>query len=1476
LLLILLLSILLLRLSFVQTYLGEVATSKLNKTYNTNILVKKVELSFTGDVKLKDIEINDHQNDSLIYVKGLTTSIFSYRNILENRLELGEVTLEGVTVNMITHEGEEQDNLTIFVSKFDSPKDSTSTSPPFLLTSSKLNLKNVAFSLYDKNKKTDPIVFYRNMTGSVENFKVDGPNVDANIRQLSFNEDHGIWVKDLTTNFKYTKEQMTFEKTTFETESSLIKSDIVFKYHRDDLADFNNKVLIDADFAQSSVSLGDLSKFYAEFGKNDIINFTTKATGTLNDFKLDNLRMYSNRNSVINGDFHFKNIVNSENGFSLNAQIDNLSSTYQNLKLLLPNILGKTLPSSFDKFGRFSIIGHSYITNSIVDAQLELKSAIGKTITDLRLTNIDNIDNANYEGKVEFIDLEFGKMVGDTLIGKLSLVADVKGKGFTLETINTNIKGTVSKHQYKGYTYSNIDVNGVFQNQRFNGELSANDENLKMKFVGLADLSSAIYKFDFKADVAYSEFNKLNLFKRDEVAILKGNMDINLTGNSIDNLSGSIRFANASYTNQNDSYFFKDFNISSQFLDTVRVITVNSTDIVNGTFRGRYRFDELGVLAKNSLGSIYTDYQPEKVTPGQFLDFNFKIYDKIIGVFFPEVSLGSNTSIKGEIDADDERFELTVRSPKVEAYKNIIENIRLQIDNKNPLYNTLLSIDKVNTENYNIADLNLVNVTLNDTLFFRTDFVGGKSLDEKFDLSFYHTLNENNQSVVGLKKSDIRFKENDWQINPTNNKQNKVVFDDKLETFAFDKINIISNEQEIDFAGVITSSNDKDVTLNLKNVKLEGITPSVDSLSLKGLVNGSINYKQIKGTPFPIANLNVNDLYINNRSQGDLLITALGDNSLRKYIVDATLQNKNFKSLKAKGEIDFETPRPTIIANFTLDEFDLVAFNPLGKGVIDNIRGKVSGRGIVTGLLANPDIDGDLFLENAGLAIPYLNVDYDFIGKSEVNLTKQSFIFSPTTLLDVVHDTEATLSGRITHNEFEKWFLDLKLSTDNLLVLNTQEEEDVQYYGTVFIQGDAGIKGYTDELVIDVTATTKQGTEFIIPLSDVSTVGSSQLINFVTKTSKGIDENVVEEIIFDKVKGLTLNFDLTVTKDARAEIVVDKNTGSILSGRGDGFMSIAINTTGKFEIYGAYVVDSGIYQFRNIVNKDFHVQPGGTVVWNGNPFDAYLSNITAIYPTKANPATLLDNVSSREIDVNLVANITGQLLNSDIDFDLEIPNSNSLVNSELAFKLNDEDKKMTQFFSLLTTGSFINLDEGNLNFDGNAALTGTISEKISSVLSNILQSRGDKFQVGVTYAIGEKGNNFNSNLNTDDQLGFTVSSKIGKKIIFNGKVGVPVGGNTQSSIIGEVELELPLNESETFRAKMYNRQNEVQFTVADEEGYTQGIGLSYRVDFDTSKELKEKLFGKKEPAKKATNDSLKIKKKLLNFTTVKKDTVKKQ
>ncbi len=67
-----------------------------------------------------------------------------------------------------------------------------------------------------------------------------------------------------------------------------------------------------------------------------------------------------------------------------------------------------------------------------------------------------------------------------------------------------------------------------------------------------------------------------------------------------------------------------------------------------------------------------------------------------------------------------------------------------------------------------------------------------------------------------------------------------------------------------------------------------------------------------------------------------------------------------------------------------------------------------------------------------------------------------------------------------------------------------------------------------------------------------------------------------------------------------------------------------------------------------------------------------------------------------------------------------------------------------------------------------------------------------------------------------------------------------MGNSSQTNIIGEVNVEFLLNEEGTLRSSIFNRQNEIQYSE-EEEGYTQGIGLSYQIDFDNSKELLQKL-----------------------------------
>ncbi|MEX1383073.1 translocation/assembly module TamB, partial [Lutibacter sp.] len=1031
----------------VQTSLGKTATNYLRKAFNVDINIEKVNLAFLGDVQLDEIFIRDHHSDTLVYAKNLTTSIFSYRNILNNKLEFGQISLEDFILNIKTYKNEEDDALTVFVDKFDDGTESDQPSD-FLLTATKLKLKKGYVSISDENIENDNPLFFKNITGETENFKVAGPNVSTEIKNLSFIENHNLKVESLATDFTYTKSFMRFKNTELKTASSLILADIEFTYNREDFSDFNNLVAINANVKQAAISLLDLKSFYSEFGTDDVLHFSTNISGKLNDFVASDLQLKTDKNALIYGDLNFKNIFNQENGFSMNGDFTNLTSDYNHLKIMLPKVLGNTLPSTFKKLGRFTLSGNTYITSKLIDAQLTLKTDLGTTISDLVLTNIDNIDNASYKGYVKVEDFKLGQIMGDSLVGLLSMEANIDGSGFTLKNLNTSVKGKVSKHQYKNYTYNNISLNGIFKNMHFDGEMEVNDDNIKLNFNGLADLSRDIYTFDFKTTVDYCDLNTLNLFKRDSISKIKGDIDIQVKGNSFDDLVGTVDFKNSLYLNQKGNYFFKDFNITSSFSDSIRTITINSSEILTGKVEGRFKFNELGKLAQNSIGSIYSNYKPFKVTPNQNLNFRFNIYNKIVEVFYPEVILAPTTTIRGNINSNDNLFKLNIKSPKVEAFTNVINELNLQIDNKNPLFNTQLTIDEIKSDYYDISKLHLVNITLSDTLYFRTEFEGGKENTEKFDLSFYHTFNKENKSVFGLQKSNFIYKNNMWIINPENNLKNKVVFDSKTKLYSIDQFLIASKNQKIEFQGTMQDTISKDFKFNFQNVKLSNITPDVDSLKLRGIINGTLNYTQLNKRIKPTANLTVSDFNINNSYQGDLKVGIEGKNSMTEYALNVSLKRDNSINFSAVGDIDFTPKKPILDVVVDFEEFKLDAFSPLGEDVFNNIRGFAYGNVNVTGQLNNPTMTGELYLDQAGLYFPYLNVDYLFEGTSVITLEDQTFNLEDVQIKDTQHNTKGALKGTISHKYFDNWALNLDLITKNLLVLNTEEEETSLYYGT--------------------------------------------------------------------------------------------------------------------------------------------------------------------------------------------------------------------------------------------------------------------------------------------------------------------------------------------------------------------------------------------------------------------------------------------
>ncbi|NND15100.1 MAG: translocation/assembly module TamB, partial [Eudoraea sp.] len=1076
--------------------------------------------------------------------------------------------------------------------------------------------------------------------------------------------------------------------------------------------------------------------------------------------------------------------------------------------------------------------------------------------TDLELSELDEISKAKYKGFISLIDFNLGQYIDNKTLGKATVDVNVEGEGFLKETLNTEVIGEVYSITYNGYDYNDVKVSGILKDELYDGSITSNDPNFMFNFKGLADFGSAVNNFNFDATVEYADFKKLNFIK-DSISVFKGDITMDISGNSLDEFTGNIAFTKTQYSNKNDTYFFKDFKVTSEFdQDSVRNININSPDIMTGYMKGKFKVEELGRLTQNAIGSIYTNYKPYEISEGQELAFNFNIYNKIVEVFFPEVDFGPNTFIRGSIISDEGDLKLTFRSPNISAFGNYMKNIDVKIDNKNPLFNTYVSIDDVSTVYYDVKDFSLINTTLTDTLFFRTEFKGGSLYNDSYNLNFYHTFNQDNNSVIGLKRSDVSFKGNTWVLNKDGNRQNKVILSQNLDSVTIDEI-VMNNDkrEQIRLRGKLADSTYKDLQLQFKIVSLDKIAPAIDSLNLSGEVNGNLNILQKDNVYLPSCNLDIADFAVNDLQLGKLNVGIVGNKDLTDFVVSSQIVEDGREKLNIIGNVinKGEIPEANLIASF--NDFALQPFSPLGEGVITNIRGNLNGTVQVMGDIRNPDIEGSLALDEAGIAIPYLNVDYAFNRNADVSLTGQTFKFNNFTLTDVAENTRARMNGTIKHKFWDDWSLDLDLATldDRFLILNTVFEEEVLYYGSGFVNGTGKVFGPTRALTITFDGATGAGTELKIPISDVASVGDYSFINFVERNQ--IESVDVQRTLRD-YEGLELEFDLVVTPDAEVEIVVDPKTGSSLKGTGEGILLIEINTNGKFNMFGDFVVVTGEYRYKfgGVIDKTFQVKPGGSIVWEGDPLAAQL-NMEAVYSLNANPAPLLDNNYVRRIPTDVVVSLTDELERPSIDFNIDFPGTSSIVKSELEYKLQDPTVEERNAFFLLAQGTFV--DEGTgIN---QQAVTGNLIQTASGLLNQVLSSGNDKVDFGLSYEQGYLDPN-SDELNTENRIGVTVSTKISDRVLINGRFGVPVGGVSETVVAGDVEVQVLLNEEGTLRAKIFNRENEITQFLGEQQGYTQGLGLSYEVDFNSFKELMTKVFTKGEGAerRKRKKDSLDI------------------
>lgn len=1416
---------------FVQTKIAQYFTNSLNKDFGTNIAIDEVAISVFGGVKFKKVLIRDHHKDTLIYSNRISTTILESKKLLNGDLIFDGLDLQGLIFNLKTYKNEKESNLDKFVEAFETGKPSTRK---FLLKANKIQIFDGRFILTDENREIPKDLDFTKLNAYVTDFLIFGPDVTTSIHKMSFLDFRGLYVKNLSSKFSYSKKNIKLKNLDLLTKESTLNGDVALNYKIEDFLNFTDKVQFDIKLNSASIASNDIRHFYKELGKNQHFYVRTSIKGTLNNLKLQKLKLIDNRKTEIIGDINFKNLFAKKGQkFFMYAEFDKLTSTYEDLVVILPNVLGNKLPTSLRKLGRFSASGTSSVSTTVVEADFAMITALGNVTSNLAIQNIDEIDKASYLGNVILENFDIGTLLERKELGRVSMNIDVDGKGFKQKYLDTGIKGDISKIDFNNYSYSNIVVDGALKSPKYKGHISINDPNLNMNFDGLLDLSNVDSRYDFHINVENADLNKLKILK-DSVSVFKGDVVVQATGNNIENFQGNVYINKTSYKNAKETYNFDDFTINSAFdQNKIRTITVNSPNIVEGEIIGKFEFNQLENLVKNSLGSLYTNFKPHKVKKGQFLKFNFSIYNKIIEIFFPEISIGTNTIVKGNMNSDNQEFKLNFNSPQIIASANTFDNISVSVDNKNPLYNAYIELDSIKTKYYTIRDFSLINVTMKDTLYFRSEFKGGKNAEDYYNLNLYHTINKDNNNVVGISKSEVKFKDYLWYLNENETPDNQIVFDKSFKNFNIDNIILSHENQSISLAGIFKDTSFKDLKLSFKDVDLNQITPTNDKLILEGNINGEVSFKQNKNVYQPTASIVIDNLNVNKTDLGILNFDIEGDENLEKFTINSNLENKYLESFNADGSFQVINKETILDLKLKFDKFNIATLNSLGGEVLSNIRGSVSGNAVIEGNLKKPAINGRLFLDKGGVTIPYLNVDYGLSTNTIIDLTDERFLFRNNTLTDTKYGTKGNLNGYIEHNNFGDWKLDLAVNSKRLLALDTKDSEDAAYYGTAFIDGTATIKGPTNSLFIKVDAKSEKGTAVKIPINNAESVSDNIFLHFVTEKEKyNLKNGIIDNT--RNYNGLELEFDFDITPDAEVEVILDRNTGHGMKGKGFGSLLFKINTLGKFNMWGDYQAYEGTYNFRygGLIDKKFEVKKGGSITWEGNPMRAQL-NLEAVYKTSANPAVLLENSSfNTKVPVEVIIGVRGDLTSPEPDFNIEFPTVSTVLKSEIQYKLNDKDVRQTQALYLLSSGAFLS-PEGVSQSD----FSGSLFETASSILGGIIQSDDDKFKVGLNFIGADR----RVGKETDGRFVATISSKINDRVTINGKLGVPFGGINQSAVVGDVEVLFRVNEDGTLNLRLFNKENDINY-VGQGIGYTQGLGVSYAVDFDSFKEFVNKIF----------------------------------
>lgn len=1455
----------------VQTYIAKKAAKYLSKELNTKVEVKSLYIKPFKSVVLEGLYIEDQQKDTLLYSPNFLVNLnllsFKNRVISINMIQMdnGKFYLKQYKDN--------SSNFSFIVNYFDrgvAKPTTTVSKKPYDITFDRIVLNNIAFKYRHLryNNKIKGInfndIYLSNLNTTITDLDTKSHLAKANIKNLTFREKSGFYLKNLSTNLTIDSNRMEFKHLLLQTQNTYLTNNLILKYNKfKDFNHFNTNVYLKADFNDTRVNSSDIAYFVPELNKTKVdMRLSGHMQGYVNNIKTKNLTIKTGKATYLKGDFNIKGLPNLKETF-LDLNFEQVFTNKKDLDYIIAKATGKKkslIPIIVNKFGNVNFKGHfTGFTNDFI-AYGEFKTKLGRIVSDINL-KINNAGNPSYKGLVKAFDFDLGNLLDQSQIGRTTLTANVKGKGIKLSNLQEQITSNVTYFDFKGYRYKNIALNGIFNKKLFDGRIKINDNNVKLDFTGGVNLNPALPEFHFNSLIRHANLRVLNLAK--DTVQIDADFKTNFSGNSLDNIQGQVYISKARLTNTKNSFVVDSVDLSANGIGNNRSLTVKS-DILDASIKGKYDLNTLPSYFKTLLKRYIPSMQLKMVNPkAQNFEFalNIKHFEPVSLLFFPDIKIPEQANFSGKFVSLQNIATLNGFA-KLITYKKIkINNLIIDGSTAADAMNLFVTSDRVDiTDSLYFKNINVSNILRNDSLNLNVK-LSDKNAANQLDLNGLVEFNAKTFASLSLLPSDVVINRETWRI------QEKVKIDFNQGKTYINNFGLFRDNQLLTINGIISTSSEDVLVVGFNKFKLTTFNSLTNGLgiTLKGELNGNAEIAStISKTPKVEAEIKIDSLDFNNIPIGNLSLSAAFDNSTKLINVSMDILNQGIKTLDVAGTYNANADQNNLDMKVMMRDNEIVIFQPFLKQLVSNLNGKVSADLKVTGQLTNPKINGSLDLKNAGMTINFLKTTYKLSDKINVD---NSVLKLSNLIIKDDESHEAIANGTVDLSSPNNPTINLTIVAQNLMALNTTYKDNSLYYGKAYGTGVFSFEGPTNNMRINIDAKTEEGTVFNIPFNSSATVHDNDFITFVAKDSA---LNVKKETSFN---GLEMNFKLEVDENSEINIITDLGK---LTGRGKANLDLNITSLGDFEMFGNYEISKGKFSYtaQDYINKIFEISSGGSIRWTGNPSEAAI-NLQAVYAVRTTVKPLYEAAGRPTSDKTVtlseaIMNLNGPLLNPAITFGLNFP-ADAEVENQLQSYLSDVNNTNEQALNLIVRRSFT---------------SGTGGANIDQTYSTLINAGAEIFFNQLNSVISQTFNLTNIDFNIRNFNDASASLRLlNDRLVLTGGVSsrdINFGKFQEFNVISgnvarDVEALYLLRKDGSLVFRASNRlDNRTLLSPGgfNNSGYINALGLVYRKDFDNFNEL-FKMLRRKDKEKKEQQDNTVPAKEAAILTNDKSSSVKK-